>query len=128
MLNDVSFSFLHAFPRSPFGLKGRPNMNISGFLSKLAQVAQARHRQNTLHLCHFSTNIISIFTHGTGGTGKNQHIAHAHTRAHAHVKFLTSIWIIIKNTCSTCDKSVIIEDSPVPTACATLCHLCQERG
>jgi hypothetical protein len=124
------------FPRSPFYGNPQPIIDISRHfwaremgktpvISSLAQVAQAWHRQKGLHLCHFFSNIIEVFMGGTGGTGKNQHIAHARARAHARLKFLTIIWNIKNNTCATCDKSGIIKVSPVPPACATLCHLCQ---
>jgi hypothetical protein len=97
-------------------------------ISTLAQVEQARHRQKGAHLCHFGYDFIEFLSGGTGGTGKNPPIAHA--RARAVIRFLSfrNIWIIIKNTCSTCDRSGMIDISPVPAACASLFHLCQARG
>jgi hypothetical protein len=115
------YSFSRAVPRFPFKGLRAPKMNIaSAFLrntlmiSLLSQVSQACHRR-----CHMQNhnNIIAV----TGVTGENQHIAHV--RARARVSSLHYILIIIKNTCSTCDRIKIIDVSPVTVACDTLFHL-----
>ena len=102
-------------------------------ISILTQVEQVRHRQNSLHLCHFLVDFLEDLNVGTGGTGKISPIAHARARVVLFLSlnvilFFRNIWIILKNTCSTCDKSEMFEVSPVPTACSSLFHLCQAGG
>lgn len=47
-----------------------------------------------------------------------------HMCARARVYYvLTFVWIIIKNTCSTCSIGEIIKFSPVPPTCSHLFHL-----
>lgn len=114
-------------PRIPFNSRRAPKMNIAAsHRLLLAQVAQNWHRQNGPRLCQSLFDFIKDSHGGTGGTGENQPIAHAHARACARVIiFFHYILIIIKSACSTCDSTDIIKVSPVPVACASLCHLCR---
>jgi hypothetical protein len=94
----------------------------------LAQVEQVRHRQEGVHLCHFSPDFVDDSIAGTGGTGENQPIAYARARACNSTSSFRNILIILKSACSTCDGGKMIDVSPVPTARASLFQLCQIGG
>ncbi len=124
MYNMKIHEFIPPAPRSPFKGPGTPKMNISF-------IWHMWHRNGTGKYGFTCASIIFDIVHNIGcylhvAQVEQANIYILHMCARARVFLLHYILIIIKNTCSTCASIDIINDSPVPSACSTLFHLCHK--